>query len=565
MPQLPMQVPEHRDEGPTLPPVNEPAEFNSNYILYWNHAGLELNRLTHSETIHGPQSGPPISARALGILHLAIHDAYFTVHPPADNAFQLYFGALDTSGADDARQAVAGAAVTVLESLYAQPAPNVTSAATTALENKIAGLVEDFGDVQKDSPSYKFGVRVGKRAFQELRYLPKGDKYMPMTGRYEFNDDPTNPVGRGYHEPFYGRDAVAFAVTKDHRIADPPPILSAFGETAEYDDSIKDIHRMGGRSTLATTTRSPFQSAAAYFWAYDGANLIGTPPRLYNQIVRVIAFNKRPDATDITSEANNAEFARLFALINTAMADAGKYSWREKYHFRFWRPLSGVRQDGRDGLGDPLWLSTGAPATNSADISFKPPFPAYPSGHATFGAAAFQMVRLFYAAKDPEHSWKPEEPDNIGFKFVSEEMNGISRDLYRAYLPHAKITAQSGDVRTSVEREFKSLWEAIFENAVSRVWLGVHWRFDAAAAKDILLPDPTGAKGTFKTDSKGATMYQNIEDIRYDTMGTREDMTGRKFPIGGVPLGIDIANDIFAGGMQPSPADLVDGGIPFGS
>src|SRR6266536_886898 len=77
-----------------LPPLEEPQEYNSNYILYWNHVGLELNRLTHSlatlnQTV--PQSGPPNSARALGILHLAIHDAYFAiVQSTAAHSFKVY-------------------------------------------------------------------------------------------------------------------------------------------------------------------------------------------------------------------------------------------------------------------------------------------------------------------------------------------------------------------------------------------------------------------------------------------------------------------------------------------
>jgi hypothetical protein len=56
-----------------------------------------------------------------------------------------------------------------------------------------------------------------------------------------------------------------------------------------------------------------------------------------------------------------------------------------------------------DNDADPFWLSLGAPATNEelaggkpAKKNFTPPFPAYPSGHATFGAAAFQSVRRFY-------------------------------------------------------------------------------------------------------------------------------------------------------------------------
>jgi vanadium chloroperoxidase len=49
-------------------------EYGKNHTLYWNYVGLELNRLTH--TVGGPQAGPPISARALGMLQLAIHDAF---------------------------------------------------------------------------------------------------------------------------------------------------------------------------------------------------------------------------------------------------------------------------------------------------------------------------------------------------------------------------------------------------------------------------------------------------------------------------------------------------------
>jgi vanadium chloroperoxidase len=28
-----------------LPPTEEPAEYNTNYILYWNNVALDLNRL----------------------------------------------------------------------------------------------------------------------------------------------------------------------------------------------------------------------------------------------------------------------------------------------------------------------------------------------------------------------------------------------------------------------------------------------------------------------------------------------------------------------------------------
>lgn len=513
-----------------------------------------------------------MSAKALGILHIAIHDTYFSIYPPAPNTFELFFTPNpnipnlptlpDATGVTDARQAVAGAARAVLEGQFAQPGPSVSGAATCVLADKIKELFVDFGGVQDTSSSYLFGKQVGIAAFEYLNPPSKPEPTVPWEPKhkgehYVFDNDPTNPL-KPPHAPYFGTTAKRFAVHSDHIIADPPGLRSAKGQTAEYDDSLRDVYRMGGASALNSTKRKHDQSAKAYFWAYDGANLIGTPPRLYNQIIRQVAVRDLKHGTDITDEAANAEFARLFALVNTAMADAGIFSWKEKYEFEYWRPLTGVRNDGRDAHADPFWLSTGAPATNFSGLSFKPPFPAYPSGHATFGAAAFQIARLYYAAREPTPPWREMEIDNIGFHFTSEEMNGISRDLYQPYDPSKKITEQSGNVRSKVKREFSSLWEAIFENALSRIWLGVHWRFDACAAKDILIP--TGEDDVYATDSNGATVYQEIKDIRYDTKGTRQHEDGTPipgmYPIGGIGLGLEIAQDIMTSGMKPTPPEL---------
>jgi vanadium chloroperoxidase len=429
-------------------------------------------------------------------------------------------------------------------------------------------LADSPGGVDQSSRSYLFGAEVATLIFQLLFHAPgaSSEGYHPTPGRYKFDDEPTHPVLlvpvdpnepngpkkaiRQYHAPYYGTTAKRVATQSEHIIADPPGLRSAADELVEYDDAIADIRRMGGAIPLNSTKKSPNQSAKGLFWAYDGSNLIGTPPRFYNQVIRRIAVQYKQDA-NIECEVNNADFARLLALANTAMADAGIFSWKEKWEFEFWRPLSGVRDDGRPDHADPFWLALGAPSTNTNDIPFKPPFPAYPSGHATFGGACFQMLRRYYEGRIGK--WAPNEPDNIAFDIVSEELNGISRDLREKYDPTTPITDQPGIVRTRIPRHFSSLWEAIFENAISRIFLGVHWRFDAAAAKDILIP--TDTKDVYATDSNGATVYQNIEDVRYETMGTREGREGL-FPIGGVPLGMGIANEIWEAGLKPTPKEI---------
>jgi hypothetical protein len=95
----------------------------------------------------------------------------------------------------------------------------------------------------------------------------------------------------------------------------------------------------------------------------------------------------------------------------------------------------------------------GAPASNLAGPNFTPPFPAYPSGHAGFGGALFQVLREFYGT------------DRIAFTFVSDELNGAT-------------IANDGTIRPRVPRRFASLSEAEEENGQSRIYLGIHWSFD---------------------------------------------------------------------------------------
>jgi hypothetical protein len=147
------------------------------------------------------------------------------------------------------------------------------------------------------------------------------------------------------------------------------------------------------------------------------------------------------------------------------MADSGIAIWESKYHYQFWRPVTGIREsdagtgptgggDGNAGtVGDPTFLPLGAPASNLTGPNFTPPFPAYPSGHAGFGGALFETLRRFYGR------------DDIAFTFTSDEYNGVTRD-------------NQGNVRPLMPRSFSSLSEAENENGQSRIFLGIHWVFD---------------------------------------------------------------------------------------
>lgn len=555
---------------PVLPPTGEPEEYNTNYILYWNNVTLDLMRLTNSLT-SGPNNDPPSSARAIAIVHLAIHDAYFAINPDKLGVFGTYLRSEDPNPSTrlptrpengDARLAVAGAADTVLRQLYATPRPSTPTATTIVLRQFVDGATARFPNLQALSPSYAYGKAIGQAMLNLLDQGPAPfdqDGYRPTPGEYKFNDDPTNPIRivpvdinnpsgpkraiRVYASPFYGKLGKRIAVQHEHLIGDPP-VGFGVNKAGEYQFAVEEVYRQGGASELNTTTRRPSQMVTGFFWAYDGANLIGTPPRHYAQILRSLAVSKRPSA-NLTDEANNADFARLFAVANAAQGDAGIFAWLAKYTYEFWRPLTGLRDDLTNPQVDPFWLTQGAPETNTNMISFKPPFPAYPSGHATFGAAFFQAVRLYYKQRD-NLSFADDEADEISFTAVSDELNGINRDLRQPYDPSLPITDQLGTVRTNVPKTFPSLWDAMFDNAISRVYLGVHWGFDAFSSQDV------APQMAFQAD--GTVAYKSPSEIRYRTLGPRADRPGELFPLGGVPLGIEVANDIFRSGLRQATA-----------
>jgi hypothetical protein len=205
---------------------------------------------------------------------------------------------------------------------------------------------------------------------------------------------------------------------------------------------------LGGDGVTTPTTRTLEQTEIGLFWGYDGSPGLGVPPRLYNQIA-VIICNQMGN-----TEVQNA---RLLALVNIAMADAGITVWDTKYVYNFWRPVAAIREADTDGnpntIADPNWRPLGAPADNHSGTNFTPPFPAYTSGHAGFGASLFRTLADFYGT------------DDVTFTIGSDEFNGMTAD-------------QSGKNRPIIFRTFDSFSAAAEENGQSRIYLGIHWRFD---------------------------------------------------------------------------------------
>lgn len=404
-------------------------------ILAWNQILLDANAADHA--LASPdQGGPTRTSRAFAIVSVAMFDAWNSVN----HRYHPYWTELPGYESADERAAVSTAARDTLKALFPQQAVKFDAAHSNWLRQIPSGTRRALGvQLGQRVATAILTARANDGANLPMTYTPRN-----LPGFHQ--PDPLHP-NQGFHGPQYGQVRPFVLRNMASYLSPPPPALNS----PDYTDAYHEILLYGGDGVRSPTIRTAQQTITGIYWGYDGTPGLGTPPRMYNQIVRIIAQDRRNSV-----EQN----ARLFALVNLAMGDAAIQSWLTKYRYEFWRPVIAVRGGDTDGnantAGDRAWLPLGAPATNMAGdgVNFTPPFPAYTSGHATFGAAALWSVARFYGTQ------------RIDFRFTSDEFNGINR-------------GSNGQPRPVVTRRYRDLNAAIYENAISRIYLGIHWSFDA--------------------------------------------------------------------------------------
>ena len=436
-----------------LPPrYAAPAGPNAKARLaYWHELALRANAFDHTPAVVGnvalgaEQLGPTRTSRVMAIVQIAVYDALNGIV----KRYPGYTGPL-TAFADSSQDAaIAQAAHDTLVALY----PRQASRFDAWLRADLARL--------PDGRAKLAGIDVGRRAAAAILALRASDgnyydepivneDYPVGNAPGVWRPDPVSgsPIALGAYwqrlTPFVLQSATQFR-------APPPPALAS----EAYASAFNEVKQLGGDGVSTPTRRTREQTVAGIYWSYDGTAWIGTPVRLYNQIAVQLALRRCSDAL---------ELARVLALVNVAIADTTMAVWESKYDYDFWRPVTAIREaspgTGPTGLGDgnpqthadPDWTPLGAPASNLIGPNFTPPFPAYVSGHAGLGGAAFHILRRLYG-------------DRLPFTFVSDEFNGITRD-------------NQGRVRPRLARRFATLSQADEENGQSRIYLGVHWQFD---------------------------------------------------------------------------------------
>jgi hypothetical protein len=240
--------------------------------------------------------------------------------------------------------------------------------------------------------------------------------YTPTTepGRWR----PTLPFFGPALLPHWG-SVTPFAMTSGDQFRPSAcPGLTTVGYAAACNE-VKEIGR------IDSPTRTQDQTEIALIW--EGGAGTPTPPGQWNQIAQTLAAQQ-----GATLEEN----ARMFALLNIALADAAISCWEAKYLYDLWRPITAIREAHLDGNPltepDPDWLP----------LIPTPPFPSYTSGHSTFSSSAASVLAGFFGT------------DELEFTF---EAVGLSRD-------------------------FTSIRAAAEEAGLSRIYGGIHYSFDNTAA-----------------------------------------------------------------------------------
>lgn len=435
-------------------------------VYAWHEIALDSVAIDHTPAVGGvplENGGPTRTSRALAMTQTAVFDVV--------NSFRRRYGSYNDIG-----RTLPSAS---MDAAIAQAAHDVQVALYPGQADRLDDLLaDDLRSIRASAPRIRRGREAGAEAAAAMLARRAGDgSEIPEpafgeggavatgsgTSTGNSVNDGTIGIGEWSPDPVTG-DPVAlgafwgavtpFAIPSGDVFRSPvPPLVSS----PEYADAFNEVAPLGGSpdNTGIAPTGTPDTMFIGNYWGYDGVPLIGVPPRLYNQIA----------AQEIDANGPNdpVEVARLLAMTSMAQADSAIAAWDSKYFYNYWRPVVGIRVDeGNPGTAtDPTWEPVGVSVINTAvQIRPTPPFPAYPSGHATFGASVMEVLR-----------------DNFGdnaFTFVSDEYDGTGDDPFAPGTP-----------RPLVPVRFDSYTAAQQENGQSRIFNGVHWQFDNGTGQDI--------------------------------------------------------------------------------
>ena len=355
--------------------------------------------------------------RTSAIAHIAMHD----VLASSDVSVSPLFIAVEPIESD-LLPAVVQAAYAVASAEYPEQ-----SGVWDSLRSKYLGNFSD--DLQTQQ-----AINLGQKTAHELLALRKGDnwdadadyQWHPMApGVYaEFNEHSGTPEGFIFGSGW--AKAKPFLLRSSDQFRSPPPPGI---ETIEYKNAFREVKSVGSAKSKSRTQE---QTHLALWWKDFVENS-------HNRLARKLVRERDLDEQRV---------ARLFALLNIAIFDAYINVFDNKFHYNHWRPYTAIRWADKDG-------NSGTAPDSSWNNTHKHTyaFPSYPSAHGTACSAAMTVIANTFG-------------DDIEFSMVTEQVD--------------KAGPFSGKLKMKPsERSFSSFSEAAMECSLSRVYLGIHFRYDS--------------------------------------------------------------------------------------
>ena len=378
-----------------------PATASADVVADWNAIAVQA-------TVTGNRPGPS-GVIDIAMVHAAVYDAIQSI----EKRYVPYY--VEIPGASGSPVAAAAkAAHDVLVSRFPAQAGSLDTTYELYLLNN--------GLSQNDP-----GVAVGAKAAAGIIALRACDGSFPNPPPPPFIGSvaigvwrPTPPANLPMAASWLG-GVTPFTMTRPSQFrAEPPPALTS----REYARDYNEIKAIGA---LNNSSRDADQTDVAQFYA-------GNTPVMWNRALRDIA---------VAHVDNIADSARLFALVDLAVADALIASWNDKTHYVFWRPITAIREGDNDGnpdtAGDAGWQS----------LITTPNYPDYTSGAVNFASAATTALEHFFGT------------DHITFSITTTNVNPTLDDT----------------------RTYQRLSDARQDVVDARVYSGIHFRFADEAAR----------------------------------------------------------------------------------
>ena len=336
-----------------------------------------------------------VQSRIMAMTHGAMFDAVNSI----ERKYTTYAVEVSPPAGASAETAAITAAHAVLMHLVPDEKKKLDAALATTLANVADGAAKDTG------------AAVGREVAGKMITLRSNDgidakvTYTPGTAPGAWQ--PTPPAFAPAALPHFGAVKPLMLKSSDQFTMPGPPTL----DSEAFARDMLEIQSVGAHRN---TSRTAEQTEVAIFWT----------------VWTYMPFNAAARAAATTRGNSLVENARLFALLNMVGADSQIACWYWKYQFNFWRPVTAIRAaDSTKNAAlksDPNW----EPLLNT------PAHPDYPSGHASYGGAAAEVLKAVFG------------DDRVDVSFVS----------------------------TGVTRTYASFSQIDREIIDARVWSGIHFR-----------------------------------------------------------------------------------------